>query len=57
METENITINKNELYDMIRNIIRNELLSIKEVSNEEQLEINNLHGDSPKEFNEEYVDL
>ena len=42
-----IKINKDELYKLIRVAVRDELNEIKDVSNEEQLELEKLHGKMP----------
>ncbi|MCH8520282.1 MAG: hypothetical protein LAT82_06025 [Nanoarchaeota archaeon] len=46
MESEMITLNKDELYSLIRKAIRDELDSIEYVSDEEQKEIDDLYKDS-----------
>lgn len=44
--SETITINKDELFDLIRKAVRAELDNIQYTSNEEQEEIDTLYKDS-----------
>ena len=43
---ETITINKDELFDLIRKAVRIELDNVQYISNEEQEEIDTLYKDS-----------
>ena len=44
--TQTITINKDELFDLIRKAVRTELDNVQYISNEEQEEIDTLYKDS-----------
>ena len=46
METNAITIDKDELFTLIRKAVRVELNNIEDISDEEQKELEELHGDS-----------
>ena len=48
MASQTITINKEDLYNLVREAVRDELNEIEDISNQEQLEIENLYGKSPK---------
>ena len=48
MVSEIINISKDDLYKLIREAIRDELHEIEEISQEEQLELERLHGKIPK---------
>lgn len=52
METNTITIDKDELFSLIRKAVREELNEIEDISIEEQKKLEELHGDSL--FDEEY---
>lgn len=44
MTTDSITINKEELFNLIKKAVREELHEIEYVSDEEQKELEQLHG-------------
>lgn len=49
MTIDTITIGKDELYNLIREAIRDELQDIEDISNEEQIEIEKLYGKMPED--------
>ena len=44
MESELITLNKSELNNLVRIIVKEEIKKINEVSQDEQIELENLYG-------------
>lgn len=44
MTSDTITINKNELYNLVRKAISDELNQMEEISDSEQKEIEKIHG-------------
>lgn len=52
MGTNTITIDKDELFSLIRKAVRVELNNIENISDEEQNELNKLYGNSL--FDEDY---
>lgn len=48
MSSEVITINKEELYQLIKRAVREELERIEEISDKEQEELDSIHGKVPQ---------
>lgn len=49
MTSDTITIGRDDLYNLIREAVRDELQDIEDVSDDEQLEIEKLYGKIPED--------
>lgn len=47
MVSDTIIINEDDLYNLVREAVRDELQKIEDVSDEEQLELETLYGNKP----------
>ena len=45
---ETITMSRDDLYNLVREAVRDELSKIEEISTEEQLDIEDLYGKAPE---------